>query len=202
MADALTIIPENRRSGAHPVLGYVGALVAGFAASVALTAPLSHSYAVWVWEWFAIAVFAACGLLMAGHDLRSKRLPDRLTLGLAAVLAGGVLAVAVTSDAGFQAVAAIAGGLGLAVILALIGLAGQMGFGDVKLALSVGILTGWHTWYLPAVALAVAFLLAFPFAAIAAVRRVRRAPIGNDMPFGPYLIAGGLAVAVVAPLAS
>lgn len=64
-----------------------------------------------------IAVYIVYGTLLARHDIREKRLPDSLTLTLAASLTGSVLALALTADVGAAAISAIAGGLGLAVVL-------------------------------------------------------------------------------------
>lgn len=199
MAEPLTDT-QRTRGRLHPAWGYAGALLAGFAATAALAAPLGADLGLQVGEWAAIAAYVAYGALLARHDLHDKRLPDRLTLGLAAALAGNVIALAITAGAGFQTITALAGGLVLAIILTLIGLTGQLGFGDVKLALSIGILTGWHAWYLPAYALVLAYLLALPHAIIGAVRRHRGNDV-RDLPFGPYLLAGGLLVTLVATIA-
>lgn len=200
MAEPLTA-PQRTGGRLHPVWGYAGALLAGLAATAALTAPLSAELGMQVGEWAAIAVYVVYGALLTRHDLRDKRLPDQLTLTLAAALAGNVIALAITTGSGGQTISALAGGLTLAVILTLIGLTGQLGFGDVKLALSIGILTGWHAWYLPAYALVAAYLLALPHAIIGAVRRHRGSNV-HDLPFGPYLLAGGLVVAVIAATTS
>uniref|UniRef100_A0A914CXH6 Prepilin type IV endopeptidase peptidase domain-containing protein n=1 Tax=Acrobeloides nanus TaxID=290746 RepID=A0A914CXH6_9BILA len=155
-----------------------------------------------------IAVYAAYGAFLTRTDLQERRLPDTLTLTLAAILTGAVLALALTAGAGTEAIAAISGAIGLAILLApgaiglaillaAIGLAGQVGFGDVKLALSVGLLTGWHTWYLPFVAIALAYVLAFPHAITAAILKSRGRDT-HDLPFGPYLLAAGAVVAIAA----
>lgn len=201
MAEPLTTDTQPTRGRIHGAWGYLGALLAGFAATAALTAPLSAELGLRVGEWVAIAVYVVYGVPLTRHDVRDKRLPDRLTLALAAALAGNVIALAITTGSGGQTISALAGGLTLAVILTLIGLTGQLGFGDVKLALSIGILTGWHAWYLPAYALVAAYLLALPHAIIGAVRRHRGSDV-HDLPFGPYLLAGGFIVAVIAATTS
>jgi leader peptidase (prepilin peptidase)/N-methyltransferase len=99
------------------------------------------------------------------------------------------------------AASAALGALGLALALTVIGLAGHVGFGDVKLALSIGLVTGWHSWYLPISALFLAYLLAFPHAIIVAILRYRGGT-HKDLPFGPYLIAGGLIALLCATLFS
>lgn len=193
--------PQSVRARRYPALRYPLAALGGFALSAALTAPLSPDLRLTVGGWAMIAVYAAYGAFLTRTDLQKRRLPDTLTLTLAAVLTGAVLALALTAGAGAEAIAAISGAIGLAILLAAIGLAGQVGFGDVKLALSVGLLTGWHTWYLPFVAIALAYVLAFPHAVIAAVRR-GRGHQSTDLPFGPYMVAAGAIVAIAAAIAS
>lgn len=193
--------PQSARAGRFPALRYPLAAVGGFALSAAITAPLSPDLGLTVGSWVMISVYSVYGALLARTDLQERRLPDALTLTLAAFLTGTVLALAITAGAGGAAISAISGALGLAVLLAAFGLLGQVGFGDVKLALSVGPLTGWHTWYFPFIAIAVAYVLAFPHAIIAAVRR-KHGHESTDLPFGPYMIAAGLVVAIVATLAT
>jgi len=188
---------ENAPTRPRAALRYLTALIGGFGALLALTAPLSADLRPAVGEWAMLAVYAAYGVLLARHDIRYKRLPDALNLTLAAILTGAVLALALTTGEGVAAVTAIAGGLGLAVVMGCIGLAGQVGFGDVKLALSIGLLTGWHTWSLPLLAITIAYVLALPHAITAAILRTRGRDI-HDLPFGPYMLAGGAAAAVAA----
>lgn len=94
----------------------------------------------------ALAVAAVGGwmLALAAVDLRSRRLPNILTLPGAAV----VLAAAAAAGVGGRAAA---GALALAGAYLLVHLAAPaaMGAGDVKLALGLGALTAavsWDTW--------------------------------------------------------
>lgn len=192
---------QSVRARRFPALRYPLAAVGGFALSAAATAPLSADLRFAVGSWVMIGVYGVYGAFLARTDLQERRLPDALTLTLAAFLTGAVLALAITAGAGAAAIAAVSGAVGLAVLLIAFGLLGQVGFGDVKLALSVGLLTGWHTWYFPFIAIALAYILAFPHAIIAAVRRTRGHE-STDLPFGPYMIAAGAIVAIVATLAS
>lgn len=180
-----------------PALRYSIALLGGFAGAAALTVPLSADLRLIAASWAMIAVYAVYGALLTRSDVRERRLPDSLTLTLALILTGAALALALTAGAIIPALSAIAGGLGLAVLLTGIGLAGQVGFGDVKLALSVGLLTGWHSWYFPLLAIALAYVLAFPHALTGAILK-RRGRDVTDLPFGPYMIIAGAIVAVFA----
>lgn len=189
---------EHIRERAGALRSLVAFLV-GFLGCVGLTAPLSADLRPGAGEWAMIAVYAVYGALLARSDLQARRLPDALTLTLAAALLGAVLGLAITTEDVGAAASAIAGGISLAVLLGVIGLTGQLGFGDVKLALSIGIITGWHAWYLPLLAIALAYVLALPHAVIGVALR-SRGRAGVDLPFGPYMIAAGLIVAIGAML--
>lgn len=127
-------------------------------------------------------------------DVAEHRLPNRLTLPalLAGLLGAGVSWFATGSP---PLVPLIAGGLfGGALLFAA--LAGGMGMGDVKLAAALGLAS-------PTVTIAVLSpLLAFLLGGIAAVVVMIRRGFGarrEQLPFGPFLLAGYLgALAVVA----
>ncbi|MGW7330361.1 prepilin peptidase [Streptomyces sp. NPDC054840] len=87
-------------------------------------------------------------VLLALVDRAVHRLPDVLTLPLAAAAAALLGAAALApGSAGSWRLALLGGGaLGAAyLLLHLINPAG-MGFGDVKLALSLGVALGWYGW--------------------------------------------------------
>lgn len=132
------------------------------------------------------AIAAACWLTaLCVHDLRSRRLPNLLTLPGAAA----VLAVATIDGRG---TAALAGAAGLAALYLVVHLAAPagMGAGDVKLALGVGALSGWcgaDAWLLAA-------LLAPVLTAVAGLLLRRPA-----LPHGPSMClatAGAIALAL------
>lgn len=139
-------------------------------------------------EWVMLGAFASAGAFLSVIDARTRRLPDVLTLPLAAGLAGAVVAlVAVTGD-GSSAASAAGMGLAVGVVLFVVGMFTGLGLGDVKLAVSIGLLLGWHSWELPIVALAVANGLAVPHAIVGLVRRRRGVVSDTHLPFGPYLV--------------
>jgi leader peptidase (prepilin peptidase)/N-methyltransferase len=75
-----------------------------------------------------------------------------------------------------------------------------MGFGDVKLALLLGLYLGWLGWSSLAVGAFAGFLLGGIVGA--ALMLARRANRKTRMPFGPYMLAGAfLAVFAAAPIA-
>jgi prepilin signal peptidase PulO-like enzyme (type II secretory pathway) len=132
------------------------------------------------------AYFLALTLLLA-TDLDQRLLPDVVTLPLIAV-------TLVLASAGWNPL--VAGQLGLAALaaLAIPGLlylvsipfgAGAIGMGDLKLLVSVGLLTG--------LVRSVAGLMVGTLAAgivIGALLVLRRVTLRTYIPFGPFLILG------------
>ncbi|MER0447577.1 A24 family peptidase [Streptomyces sp. Edi4] len=137
--------------------------------------------------WLLLAPFA---VLLALVDLAVRRLPDLLTLPLAA--AGALLlglAALLPGHAGSWG-AALLGGLALGggyFVLFLINPAG-LGFGDVKLALGLGVALGWYGWP----CLFAGALLGLVLGAVYGMGLVvfRRAGRKTAFPLGPFLIAG------------
>lgn len=144
----------------------------------------------------AYLVVAALGVAMAFVDLREHRLPDWLTLP--ALAAGAVgLGVAAMSQGEWGAYgrawlgAAAVGAFYL--VLALLRPA-DLGFGDVKLALVIGLMLGWLGWSTVVTGVFLGFLLGglAGVVLLAAGRAGRRTAI----PFGPFMLAGALAAIV------
>ncbi|MGR7028142.1 prepilin peptidase [Geodermatophilus sp. URMC 62] len=137
----------------------------------------------WLWS-------AAAGVLLAVIDLREQLLPDRVllpaTAGAAALLAVAAAALGAWPDllrAGAGAVVLFSVLLGLALLAP-----GQLGMGDVKLGLLLGLHLGWLGW--PALVFGV--LAAFVVQAVAALvlLAVRRVGLRSALPFGPALLLG------------
>ncbi len=150
----------------------------------------------------AMAYFAALGVALAMIDIDVRRLPNALVLPAYPVVAV-LLAVASAWHGDWWALARA--GIGAAALFAFfLALAllypGGMGMGDVKLAgLLGGMLAylGWSTLIIGAFA---GFLLG-ALAGIA-ILLVRGGGRRTAVPFGPFMIAGGLrAVCAAAPLA-
>lgn len=148
--------------------------------------------------WAAVAVFTVGGVWLAVIDARTRRLPNAITLPLSGLLALVLTCAAVTTAQWGQLLQAVLCGAGLAAALMLVAMTGTLAFGDVKLALSIGLLTGWFAWTLPLTAVAVAYLLAVPHAIALLVRKKRASAEDGPtyMPMGPYLIAGALLAAL------
>lgn len=172
------------RVGAAPVVVELTALATVTALLLARPPVVELAAATW---WLAFAV------PLVFIDLAVHRLPDRLTLPAAAgtwLLLG---LAALTGAGAAPWLRAIAAGLGLALFFAtttlLLGNRG-FGIGDAKLALSAGALLGWYGWSVPVLGL----LLALTLSGLVALALLvsRRAHWSSHLPFGPYLVLGGL----------
>ncbi|MEU2929582.1 A24 family peptidase [Streptomyces sp. NPDC007251] len=197
---------RDRCPDGHPLRGWLGRLACGAcgatarrtavlptAVATALTcAALAAAtgtrpeLAVWL-------LLAPVGVLLAVVDLRVRRLPDPLTLPLAAAaLALLGLAALLPEHAGhwptalYGALALGAGNCALYLVNP-----GGMGFGDVKLAVGMGAVLGWYGWPTVLLGAFAGFLLGALYGA--ALVLARRASRKTAVPFGPFLLAGALA---------
>ncbi|MEA3308751.1 MAG: A24 family peptidase [Chloroflexota bacterium] len=147
----------------------------------------------------ALAMLASLPLVMVlVTDLETKLIPNRIILpSLGVMLALGMLfgpAVPGIGDWRWWDVL-LGSGIGFAFfwILVIIGVAllgeGALGGGDVKLAAYLGAVVGWPL-------IIVALLLAFVLGGVGAfaVLLSRRGSLRTAIPYGPYLVLGGLIV--------
>ncbi|WP_405743794.1 A24 family peptidase [Streptomyces sp. NBC_01525] len=160
----------------------VSALVCGLLAAVVGARP----------ELAVLLVVTPFAVLLSAVDGAVHRLPDVVTLPLAAATVALLGAAALLPGHGGSWVTAVAGSLALAALygtLFLVNPAG-MGLGDVKLALSVGALLGWYGW--PTLFLGT--FAAFGAGALfgVALMVLRRAHRRTAMAFGPFMLAGAL----------
>ncbi|WP_234356514.1 prepilin peptidase, partial [Streptomyces sp. NRRL F-2295] len=130
------------------------------------------------------------------------RLPDPLTLPLAAaavLLLGGA---ALLPGAAGSWTSGLLGGLALGGFYFLLFLINPngMGFGDVKLALALGVALGWYGWAV----LFVGGFAGFLFGAAYGLGLVllRGAGRKTGIPFGPFMITGALAALLLGALAA
>jgi leader peptidase (prepilin peptidase) / N-methyltransferase len=147
---------------------------------------------------------AGCWLILIGVplavvDATLRRLPDPLT----ALAFGGTLAllVAAAADTGGwrQLGSSCEGAAAVGAFFAILALArpGSAGLGDAKLGLSVGALAGWAGWGALLAAMFAAFALAACYGLVLMARRQVRMREAS-IPFGPFLLAGCIAAALVA----
>lgn len=137
-------------------------------------------------------ILAPVGVLLATIDRRVHRLPDQLTLPAAAAAVALLGLATLVPEHGGAWLSALLGGAVLGAFYFLLFLINPngMGFGDVKLALSLGVALGWYGW---AVVFAGGFA-GFLFGAVYGLGLVltRRAGRKTGIPFGPFMIAGAL----------
>ncbi|MEU7282558.1 A24 family peptidase [Streptomyces sp. NPDC045431] len=139
--------------------------------------------------WLLLTPFA---VLLAAVDARVHRLPDRLTLPLAGAAAGLLGMAALLPGHAGSWPSALLGGLALGgayFTLFLIHPNG-MGFGDVKLALSLGVALGWYGWDILFTGAFAGFLFGAAYGM--GLVLLRRASRKSAIPFGPFMIGGAL----------
>lgn len=163
-----------------PAVATVTALVC--AALAAATGPRPETV-VWL-------LAAPVGVLLALVDHRVHRLPDVLTLPLAAAIAALLGLAAVLPGAAGSWPTALLGGLALGAayfVLFLVNPSG-MGFGDVKLALALGAALGWYGWSV----LVVGAFAGLLYGAVYGLGLVllRRAGRRSAIPLGPFMLGG------------
>jgi len=175
------------RSGAY---GPSAAAAAGITAVVCalLAAAVGGRPELGVWLLLAPPV-----VLLAFVDHAVHRLPDVVTLPLAAGAAVLLGVAALLPGAGGSWTRALLGGVvlgGAYLVLFLINPRG-MGLGDVKLAVPLGVVLGWYGWG----TLLTGAFAGFLFGAVYGMSlvAVRRAGRKEAMPFGPFMAAGAFA---------
>ena len=149
------------------------------------------------WGMVPFVLLAAVGAVLAGIDLTTRRLPNRIVLpaigASIALLLGSALL-----DRQFERWShALVGGaalFALYLVLALVSPQG-MGMGDVKLAALVGLFGGYlglEGWITGAFA---GFMLGAIVALVSIV--LRRSGLKTHLPFGPWMLAGVYVALVV-----
>jgi prepilin peptidase CpaA len=92
-----------------------------------------------------LLVACGCATLGAAFDIKSRRIPNLLTVS--AFIVGIILHAGI--DGGHGSLSALLGGLACGFVFLIFYLAGGMGAGDVKLITAVGCIAGLpHTVYL------------------------------------------------------
>lgn len=140
----------------------------------------------------AFSFFAALGVALSAIDIAVQRLPDRLVLPAYPVLITLLtFAAAVQRDFG-ALVRALLGGfvLGAAFLLLALLRPGQLGLGDVKLAVLAGLALGWLGWPALVAGAVLGFLLSSVVSL--ALLAVRRVTWHSQICFGPFLVGGAL----------
>ncbi|MFF8712153.1 prepilin peptidase [Streptomyces sp. NPDC015184] len=147
-------------------------------------------------------LLAPVGVLLATIDRRVHRLPDPLTLPAAGAVTVLLGAAALLPEHGGSWLSGLLGGAALGGFYFLLFLINPngMGFGDVKLALSLGVALGWYGWAVLFAGGFAGFLLgaAYGFGLMV----LRRAGRRTGIPFGPFMITGALLGILLGALAA
>ncbi|WP_345199864.1 A24 family peptidase [Streptomyces lavendulae] len=184
----------------HPLAGWLGpARCAGrrygpagaWAASGAVCGALAAAVGPRP-EAAAYVLLAPALVLLALVDLAVHRLPDVLTLPLAAATAALLGAAALLPGAaGSWRLALLGGGaLGAAYLLLFLINPAGMGLGDVKLALPLGVALGWYGWGVWLVGAFLGLLYGALYGLGLLLRG--RATRTTGFAFGPFMAAGAL----------
>ena len=182
-------VPQTRNP--NPAIWALTGAAGGATALIATAITTIAANPLPILEWLLLAAVATIGAWLAVYDFRERRLPNRLVWPLYAVT--GVLVVSC---------GLVAGDLGRVGIAVLAGAEeaegevdrperGAVAYGDVKLAGALGLALGWWGIIPALLGAAAAYVLALPHATIHAASRR-----GRQIPFGPYMVAGTIAVAL------
>lgn len=158
---------------------------------------IAAAFATMAWRFTRIdeAAFAALGswvlIVLAVIDLDTRRVPTVIVnpaTAAALVWVGAMGAVRHDLGSAAAAVVSSAGSFGLLFAIAFVQPKG-MGFGDVRLARFIGLLTGWFGWQWAVVALMGGFVFGgLAGIVLLAAGRSRK----TALPFAPMLCAGAL----------
>lgn len=151
--------------------------------------------------WWALAV---AGPVLAAIDLDVHRLPNRITLPLIPVSAGLTVLAALTARLGDgpsraddlwrAALATLIVGGGT-LLIAFLFFGRSIGMGDAKLMVSLSMLLGWFSWSAVLTGIYLGLALGGLVAVVLLV--TKRMGRGGHLAFGPYLVAGALAAAML-----
>jgi leader peptidase (prepilin peptidase)/N-methyltransferase len=149
------------------------------------------------WELAGLAWLVLFAIPLVFIDIAVHRLPDALTGAAFAGTLGFLTVAALTGGhpgqlarAGIAAVALCA----FYLLLFIIRPSG-MGFGDVKLAASVGLGLGWIGWQAVVAGTFLTFIIAAVYGV--ALLLLHRATRSSQLPFGPFIVLGTLLAIVV-----
>lgn len=127
----------------------------------------------------ALTALVVIGAWISIVDVREHRIPNHLTI---------ILAAALTGASHHALLAAGAGALAMLAAYLVAHYVGQMGFGDVKLATVCGLALGAQGPEILVLGFCAGFILALPAALLHTIRRQQ-----GNISFGPWLLAGAIA---------
>ncbi|WP_129784349.1 prepilin peptidase [Promicromonospora panici] len=169
--------------------------VAPYARAIGFLAVPAAIWAVWAsgpgWLTPAYFVLAVAGAALGVIDAHTQRLPNALVIPLtwatAALLALAALGTGAWSALGRAALGGLAF-FALYQVLYWLTPRGGIGYGDVKLTLSLGAVLAWYSWTTLLVGVFAAHVLAGVVAIVLLIGR--RAGWKTGIAFGPYMLLG------------
>lgn len=143
-----------------------------------------------------LGIYCAALLVLLATDLDQRLLPDLLTLPLIA-FAGAVLVLGwspLLAGLSLGAISGIIAGIAAPVLLFVTDrlLRGELGAGDLKLAVSIGLMSGVTRLFFGILIASVAFSVV-----LLALMAARRLGLKSAVPFGPVLILGAFIAVVI-----
>ncbi|WP_203569184.1 prepilin peptidase [Aestuariimicrobium ganziense] len=143
--------------------------------------------AAWVW-----LAWCSVGLVLVAVDLATTYLPARLQQVLTGLVVAGLVAAAASGSWTTVASAALGGALAAGGLFWLVWrFSSAFGFGDVRLAFTLGALAGAHGWAFWWTSLLLGTALGAVVGLVTSVVRRRRPhPLGSAFAYGPWLWAG------------
>jgi leader peptidase (prepilin peptidase)/N-methyltransferase len=139
-----------------------------------------------------LALFCAALLLLLATDLDQRILPDLVTLPLI-VYSGAILLAGwspLLADKSLALLSGIAAAIGLPILLWVSDrvLHGELGLGDLKLAVSLGLMCGVSKLFVGLLFASIGFSIV-----LIGLIAVRRLSLKSAVPFGPVLIFAAFA---------
>ncbi|WP_216216887.1 prepilin peptidase [Amycolatopsis aidingensis] len=169
-----------------------------------LSAAATAITCVTAWPWVLTAVgvlIVILGVPAALVDAVEHRIPNMLSLPLAAGTGVALLVGALLTGASGQWWRALLGGaIWGGLLLLSFALTGDPGPGDVKLALSLGMVLNWWGWSWLIAGIALSYILA-ALLALAGLLSGRLRMRDSRIPMGMPMLAAAVAVATAAALA-
>ncbi|OFL68793.1 MULTISPECIES: prepilin peptidase [unclassified Brevibacterium] len=150
------------------------------------------------WHRLAVVLFALAVPLLIWVDLVERRLPDVVVIPLALVVFAASCVAAVMDSTGDRMIQACLGAVLLsAVFFAMFVFApASLGFGDVKLAVAIGLLVGWYGWRVVVLTLVLTLVIGVVHGLVVAVAKRRFKNV--HIAFGPSMLVAALLVCVLA----
>lgn len=142
----------------------------------------------------ALLIIAAVAPFLAAVDWREHRLPDRLVLPAAAATLVVLLITAAVEQQWVRFGVALLCAVGAAAFFVVLFVLApsQMGFGDVKLMLPLGLMVGWHGPAAVVFGVLLGLISGLLFGLVQIL--LRRADRKSHLALGPHLLIGALLI--------